>query len=404
VQRRPLEIGFVSIWYVRGITMVARQLAAALESDAFRTHVFARWESDRFFAGPPVTHPRVFNAGEDPDPAVIIAWARERRLDAIVFCEIHPNDWRRVVALREAGVPVFAWETLDLLRQEMIPRYRDLEGMIHGTFHGAQVFRELHPDLRAVIVPWAIPPASLPPRRAPAGDRRLRFVHVGGWGGLSNRKNTDGVLRAWRRTAPRGAVLVLHSQVSLDRYGTELADFGRRGAGIVLHEGTVEHIFDVYADADLLLWPSRRDGVGLPVVEALACGVPVLVSDGYEMKQWLVPGEHGVVCPAREARDGMYLPLVEPDEDALAETIAGLAESEDLVAAMAEHVRRDQAIWWWTWQPEVLRAQLRAMIEEPGYAPDPRATYLPADILAFEQRRREAFGEDGWGIPASASA
>jgi glycosyltransferase involved in cell wall biosynthesis len=402
VHHRPLEIGFVSIWYVRGITMVARQLAGALESDAFRTHVFARWESDRFFDGPPVTHPRVFNAGEDPDPAAIIAWAKERRLDAIVFCEVHPNDWRRVVALREAGVPVFAWETLDLLRREAIPRYGDLAGMIHGTFHGAQAFRELHPDLRAVVVPWAIPPASRPARRTAARDPRRRLVHVGGWGGLNNRKNTDGVLRAWQRAAPRDAVLVLHSQVPLDRYGAELAGFGRGHAGIELHEGTVEHIFDVYADADLLLWPSRRDGVGLPVVEALACGVPVLVSDGYEMKQWLVPGEHGVVVRACETRDGMYLPRVEPDEDALADTIAALAAAPDRLAAMAACVRRDQATWWWTWQPGVLRTQLRAMIEDPGYAPDPRGTYLPEQILAFEQRRRAAFGEERWGTPARA--
>ena len=397
MRQRSLEIGIVSIWHVRGITMVARQLAAALESASSRTHVFARWEAERFFNGPPVSHPRVVDCGQDPDPSLIVAWALERRLDAVLFCEVHPNDWKRVFALRTAGVRVFATETLDLLRAEAIPHYGELDGMVHTAFFTAEAFRALHPRLPAVTVPWGIPPA---PCASPvAGMRaRRRVVHVSGWGGLGNRKNTDGILRAGRRAAPPDATLVVYSQVPLDRYGTALTNAVRGDPSIEIHEGTVPSIALAYVGADLVLCPSRREGIGLPLLEALGAGVPVLVSQGRLMTNWIVPGEHGIVCPTTVVRDGMYLPLVSVDDEQLAAALHAAAAAPRALACMAEHVRRDRDVWTWTWQAAVLRAQLGRLIDEPGYAPDPAWSYVPAWRLAFEERRRQA-GADGARSP-----
>jgi glycosyltransferase involved in cell wall biosynthesis len=50
--------------------------------------------------------------------------------------------------------------------------------------------------------------------------------------------------------------------------------------------------------ADVFVHPSFEDGLGLAPLEALACGVPVLVTEQTGMKEFVVPGENGFVTAA----------------------------------------------------------------------------------------------------------
>lgn len=49
--------------------------------------------------------------------------------------------------------------------------------------------------------------------------------------------------------------------------------------------------------ADVLVHPSYEDGLGLAPLEALACGVPVLVTCDTGMKEYVVGGQNGFVLP-----------------------------------------------------------------------------------------------------------
>lgn len=54
----------------------------------------------------------------------------------------------------------------------------------------------------------------------------------------------------------------------------------------------------LYSGAQLFVWPSIYEGWGFPPLEAMACGTPVIVSDGGSLKE--VVGEGGVVVPFAE--------------------------------------------------------------------------------------------------------
>jgi glycosyltransferase involved in cell wall biosynthesis len=81
-----------------------------------------------------------------------------------------------------------------------------------------------------------------------------------------------------------------------------------------------EHLPALYCLADLLVFPSLYEGFGLPPLEAMACGTPVITSDSSSLPE--VVGEAGLMVPAQ-------------DPEALAEAIAMLLADpglrEDLV-------------------------------------------------------------------------
>jgi glycosyltransferase involved in cell wall biosynthesis len=112
--------------------------------------------------------------------------------------------------------------------------------------------------------------------------------------------------------------------------GVELRVVGARGWGGVDVDGWVGEVPDtelaaLYRGARCVLYPSLYEGFGLPVLEAMACGVPVVTSRGTAMEE--VAGEAAV--------------LVDPlDVSAIAEGIAtSAARRDELVRVGLERAR-----------------------------------------------------------------
>jgi glycosyltransferase involved in cell wall biosynthesis len=68
--------------------------------------------------------------------------------------------------------------------------------------------------------------------------------------------------------------------------------------GIVRPMGVLKNIEQVYAALDWLILPSRFEGFPNSVLEAMACGKPVVISDAANAERVVVEGETGYVFPA----------------------------------------------------------------------------------------------------------
>ena len=69
---------------------------------------------------------------------------------------------------------------------------------------------------------------------------------------------------------------------------------------ITTHSGiSTDRLVDLYASADVAVVPSVYEGFGLPAGEAMACGVPVIATDGGALPE--VIGNAGVQVPAADA-------------------------------------------------------------------------------------------------------
>lgn len=52
----------------------------------------------------------------------------------------------------------------------------------------------------------------------------------------------------------------------------------------------------ILQSADCFAFPSRREGLGIAALEALACGVPVIAADNRGTREYMIDGVDGIVC------------------------------------------------------------------------------------------------------------
>jgi glycosyltransferase involved in cell wall biosynthesis len=95
-----------------------------------------------------------------------------------------------------------------------------------------------------------------------------------------------------------------------------------------------EQLASLLRRADCLVLPSRLDSFGMVVPEAMACGLPVIVSEMVGAKQLVAEGQNGFVVPVG-------------DVSALADRMRFLVENRTMLAGMAVAARAaaEQASW-----------------------------------------------------------
>ncbi len=85
-----------------------------------------------------------------------------------------------------------------------------------------------------------------------------------------------------------------------------------------------------YQMADLYISPSHIDGSSVSLMEALACGLPVLVSDIPANKEWVSEGVNGWLFPDGDADSlaaKIFSALDQPDDSAIREAARQTAEA-----------------------------------------------------------------------------
>jgi glycosyltransferase involved in cell wall biosynthesis len=107
--------------------------------------------------------------------------------------------------------------------------------------------------------------------------------------------------------------------------------------------------------ADCLVLPSRNDSYGMVVAEALACGLPVLISEMVGAKELVASGSNGWIVPAGDAA-------------ALAERMAWCVRHRDAVRAMRGACRRSVAAATWPAYHHRLVELLRSLVPERAAA------------------------------------
>lgn len=177
------------------------------------------------------------------------------------------------------------------------------------------------PESKMIVAPMGVDLQRFSSGSVKPADRLPRILFVGAVG---LRKGVPLLLRAFAR---------LKDIAELHIVGPVEDDFRPIMATLPLDNVVVQgpvaskSLQDVYANADIFCLPSVEEGFGMVVTEAMACGLPPVVSKRVGASDTITPGENGLIV------DG-------EDEATLAEALVQLVSDPDLRRTMGAAARK----------------------------------------------------------------
>lgn len=256
----------------------------------------------------------------DLDAGAMVAVAGLARRAAVQIIHAHSAGAHAVavMAARLAGVPLrVVTRRLDLpVGRNLLSRWKYRSGVTRYVAISRRVAESLvaggvDPERISVVysgVPVRdVPRADDPVARAAARARLFKLVGlppsdiplIGSIGALSPQKGHDLAIRALAAVPGPARLLVLGEGEEEER----LRALGR-SAGVaerVTLAGFQPEMPALLPGFDLVVAPSRHEGLGTAVLEAMAAGLPVVASRVCEFPEMLREGEAGLLVPAEDA-------------------------------------------------------------------------------------------------------
>ncbi|MFS2137708.1 glycosyltransferase [Duganella sp. Dugasp56] len=267
---------------------------------------------------------------------------------------------RKIASLRRAGLVL------------AISDYSRREGIDALGFDAARVV-SISTAVDACFRPAPPDAAALAALRARFGIVRELVMYAPG--GFDARKNIDGLIQAYALlpAALRGGHQLLVASKIGEQDRAALLDCARR-AGLAPDEliltGYVsdDTLIALYRAAALFVFPSLHEGFGLPALEAMACGAPVIGADNTSIPE--VIGSADALFDAGSPQ-------------AIADKIAAVLGDPARLQALREHGARQAARFSWDASAQKALAALEAHAERLAAAAAAAPAARPKRRLAF---------------------
>ena len=222
-------------------------------------------------------------------------WVTDNKLDAVVFTEY--KQWTEdttndlIPVCKELGVKAYA--TLVWEKFTNIEDYAGYDRLIAPTVSYEKFFRRKK-YRKHTYVPMSIDFNEFPKKDVKMG-KPFTFFHPGGFGGVHNRKNTDVVVEAFRMLNREDTKLII---TTLKPVTPELRANIPDNIELIEANLSRQEMIDLYYKADITVLPSKWETIGIPILESLAAGTPVITTNMPPMNEFIRNGLNGYVCTA----------------------------------------------------------------------------------------------------------
>lgn len=295
--KKSIRVGIVSSWARQGVPYQSRFLSKCLSQKhdvfIFAYKNFIKDEADWGYAQ--LVYTKVIK------PWKVIKWIKKNDIKVVFFPDRLEDrivlEWCK--ANKVATVIDINYETI---KKKDFYLYK-LYARLHCPVKCTQELLKRYGFRNTKFVRWGIDNDIYSP--VPIEIRHpIRFIHNAGYGGTEWRKNTLAVVEAFEKICQKkkDAVLILKSQRPLVEYPERIRKLiGNNGRiRVIDREIEMKDMIELYRSCHLSLLPSKWEGIGIPFLESLALGLPVLTVDAPPMNEWVRDGYNGF-C-ARVAR------------------------------------------------------------------------------------------------------
>jgi len=206
--------------------------------------------------------------------------------DTIIFIET-PFNFDFFEILYNKKIKVILIPMIDSISyKEFLPYSKYINLVINVTQVGNQIYKKNWAGVHTYI-PWPVDTTHFNPKNRDDWNSAT-FLHNEGFGGAGFRKGTDMIFTAFRQLLYqyqiKGITLRVRSQCEESEHSQIIKGINH----VIIDPGELACAIDTYNYGKIYIAPSRREGLGLPIPEAMACGLPVITTDAPPMNEWFI--------------------------------------------------------------------------------------------------------------------
>ena len=212
---------------------------------------------------------------------------------------MHPRDWQKAVLEECERFGIRRWECRAVLSSALIRRmeaeFAAGDYIVVPSTIARESFARAGLGQKALVVHAGIDAEFFKPSATPESRDVFRVCYTGR---VEIAKGVVYLLQAWKQLDLPNAELVLIGEVATEmqslvrRYATPNVRF----AGFL----PVDRVADWYRNSDVFAFPSVNEGLARVLLEAMACGLPVIATRVSGAEDCVALGEDGTIVPERD--------------------------------------------------------------------------------------------------------
>lgn len=328
-----MKIGIVTTWFERGAAYVSKQFEQQLlkNNDVF---IFARGE-DYAIGDPKWDKSNVYWSKKRYSPISYFinekefkSWLTNNKIELVIFNE--QRYWSPILWCAELGVKTVAY--VDYYTKETIKFYGAYDKVICNT---KKHYQAMAPVVDSEYLPWGTD-VDLFSKVVPGLVNRDFVTFFLSAGMNPHRKGADILIKSFYDIYTKiDSKLVIHSQKCLKSFFPELEMIidelvAARRLEVITQTVSAPGLYHL---GDIYVYPSRLDGLGLTVAEAISSGLGILVTNDGPMNEFTSDtfGFTIEVDEFQDRKDGFYWPQAFVSQGDLSNWLLKLSLNKELV-------------------------------------------------------------------------